>query len=106
LKATHVKTLEYISLETFLKFEYTPISVNDWALVENKFEKTFEFNDYNEVVLFANKVMQISIKQDHHPVINIKYYTINVSITDHEKGCVSEKCHRLITEVNNINIVG
>ena len=68
----------------------------------NKFEKTFKFNNYNEVVLFSNKVMQIAIDQDHHPVINIKYDAVHVSITDYEKGTVSEKCKRFITEVNKI----
>jgi len=48
--------------------------------------------------------MQIAIIQDHHPEINIHYSFVKVSITDHEKGSVSEKCHRFINEVNKIKI--
>jgi pterin-4a-carbinolamine dehydratase len=39
----------------------------DWTELNNKLEKTFKFNNYNEVVQFTNQVMQIAIEQDHHP---------------------------------------
>ena len=80
------------------------MSLIDWYELNNKLEKTFKFNNYNDVVLFSNKVMQIAIIQDHHPEINIHYGFVKVLITDHEKGTVSEKCHRFINEVDKINI--
>ena len=80
------------------------MSLTDWSELNNKLEKTFKFNSYNNVVLFSNKVMQIAIIQDHHPEINIHYSFVKVSITDQEKGAVSEKCHRFINEVNKIKI--
>lgn len=76
---------------------------DDWVEINNKSEKTFRFNNYNDVVSFSNKVMQIAIDQDHHPEINIHYNFVKVSITDYEKGAVSEKCHRFMSEVNRIN---
>ena len=103
LKATHIKTLEYISLAELIKFEYTPIQSSDWIEINNKLEKTFKFDNYNEVVLFTNKVMQIAINQDHHPEMNVYYNFVKLRITDYEKGAVSDKCHRFINEVNKIN---
>lgn len=102
LKATHIKTLEYISLEALIKFEYVPMTSIGWTELNNKLEKTFKFNNYDEVVLFSNKVMQIAINQDHHPEINVHYNFVKVRITDFEKGAVSEKCHRFISAVNEI----
>jgi len=102
LKATHIKTLEYITLEELIKFDYTPMRPTDWTELNNKLEKTFKFDNYNEVVLFSNKVMQIAIDQDHHPEINVHYNFIKVRITDYEKGAISEKCHRFIGAVNKI----
>jgi uncharacterized protein (DUF2237 family)/pterin-4a-carbinolamine dehydratase len=102
LKATHIKTLEYISLEALIKYEYVPMTVIGWTELNNKLEKTFKFNNYNEVVIFSNKVMQIAINQDHHPEINVHYNFVKVRITDFEKGAVSEKCHRFINSVNEI----
>ena len=106
LKATHIKTLEFISLEELIKFEYNPTNATDWTEINNKLEKTFKFDNYNDVVLFSNKVMQIAIDQDHHPEINVHYNFVKVRITDYEKGTVSEKCHRFISEVNKINAFG
>jgi 4a-hydroxytetrahydrobiopterin dehydratase len=74
----------------------------DWNELNNKLEKTFKFDSYDEVVLFSNKVMQIAIDQDHHPEIHVHYNFVKVRITDYEQGTVSEKCHRFITAVNQI----
>ena len=73
LNATHIKTLEYIFLEEFKKLEYTALQPSGWTELNNKLEKTFKFENYNELVLFSNKVMQIAINQDHHPEINVHY---------------------------------
>jgi uncharacterized protein (DUF2237 family) len=102
LKATHIKTLEYISLEELKKFEYTALQTHDWTELNNKLEKTFKFDNYNEVVLFSNQVMQIAIDQDHHPEMNVHYNFVNLRITDYEKGAVSEKCQRFVSAVNKI----
>ena len=102
LKATHIKTLEYISLDELIKFEYTPLTASDWTEISNKLEKTFKFDNYNEVVLFSNKVMQIAINQDHHPEIHVHYNFVKVRITDYEQGTVSEKCQRFVSAVNKI----
>ena len=74
----------------------------DWTELNNKLEKTFKFDTYDEVVLFSNKVMQIAIDQDHHPEIHVHYNFVKVRITDYEQGTVSAKCHRFITAVNQI----
>ena len=77
---------------------------DDWVEINNKSEKTFRFNNYNDVVSFSNKVMQIAIDQDHQPEINIHYNFVKVRITDYEKGAVSEKCHRFMSEVDRIKL--
>ena len=72
----------------------------DWTEVNNKLEKTYKFDTYNDVVSFSNQVMQVAIEQDHHPEIHVHYNFVKVRITDYEQGKVSVKCHRFITAVN------
>ncbi len=74
----------------------------DWTEVNNKLEKTYKFDTYNDVVSFSNQVMQVAIEQDHHPEIHVHYNFVKVRITDYEQGTVSEKCHRFITAVNQV----
>ena len=40
LKATHIKTLEYISLDELIKFEYTQKQSSDWTEINNKLVKS------------------------------------------------------------------
>ena len=92
-------------MEELKRFEHIPLSTSGWTASDNKLEKTFKFDNYDEVVLFSNKVMQIAILQDHHPEINVHYNFVKVRITDYEKGAVSEKCHRFISAVNKIKSI-
>lgn len=77
---------------------------SNWPEIENRFEQKFKFNNYNEVVSFTNKVMQIAIKLDHHPEISVHFNFVKVKITDYEKGATSEKCIRFTIEVDKISV--
>ncbi len=73
-----------------------------WLEYKNKLEKTFHFNDYNDIIVFVNQVMQIANNQNHHPEISVHFDFVTIRITDYESGAVSEKCHRFVSEVDEI----
>jgi len=73
-----------------------------WGNSKQKLEKTFKFKDFNDSIDFVNKVAKIAETQNHHPDIEIKYNKVKISITDHEKGGVSEKCHKLVKSVDDM----
>jgi len=73
-----------------------------WGNSTGKLEKIFNFKDFNESIDFVNKVAKIAEKQNHHPDITIKYNKVNISITDHEKGGVSDKCNKFVKAVDKI----
>ena len=74
----------------------------DWGNSNKKLEKTFKFKDFNDAIGFVNKVAKIAEEQDHHPDIIIKYNEVKISITDHEKGGVSDKCHKLVKAIDKL----
>jgi len=74
----------------------------DWGDSKQKLERTFKFKDFNESIEFVNKVAKIAEQQNHHPDIDIKYNKVKISITDHEKGGVSEKCHKFVKSVDDM----
>ena len=76
-------------------------SVN-WEEVSGKLIKTFYFKNYKEVIPFVDSVMKIADKQNHHPDMTVHYDNVKLSITDHDKGKVSDKCHKFVNEVNKI----
>jgi len=73
-----------------------------WGNSKQKLEKTFKFKDFNDSIDFVNKVAKIAETQNHHPDIKINYDKVKISITDHEKGGVSEKCHKLVKSVDDM----
>ena len=73
-----------------------------WAESSNKLTKEFKFDTFDDSIDFVNKVARIAEKQNHHPDIVIKFDKVIISITDHEKGGVSEKCHKFVKSVNDL----
>lgn len=51
---------------------------------------------------FVDKVSKIAEKQNHHPEMKITYDKVSISITDHEKGDVSDKCYKFANAVEDI----
>jgi 4a-hydroxytetrahydrobiopterin dehydratase len=74
----------------------------DWRESNQKLERTFKFKDFNNSIDFVNKVAKIAETQNHHPDIEIKYDKVKISITDHEKGGVSDKCHKLVKSIDDM----
>jgi 4a-hydroxytetrahydrobiopterin dehydratase len=73
-----------------------------WGDSKQKLERTFKFKDFNESIDFVNKVAKIAEQQNHHPDIEINYNKVKISITDHEKGGVSEKCHKFVKAIDDM----
>ena len=73
-----------------------------WGDSKQKLERTFKFKDFNEAIDFVNKVAKIAETQNHHPDIEINYNKVKISITDHEKGGVSDKCHKLVNDIDDM----
>jgi 4a-hydroxytetrahydrobiopterin dehydratase len=80
----------------------TIIESKSWGNSNKKLERTFKFKDFNESIDFVNKVAKIAETQNHHPDIEINYDKVKISITDHEKGGVSEKCHELVKAIDDM----
>jgi 4a-hydroxytetrahydrobiopterin dehydratase len=80
----------------------TIVESKNWGNSNKKLEKTFKFKDFNESIDFVNKVAKIAETQNHHPDIEINYDKVKLSITDHEKGEVSDKCHELVKSIDDM----
>jgi 4a-hydroxytetrahydrobiopterin dehydratase len=75
---------------------------SDWEQYNNKLVKTFYFEDYKGVMPFVNNVMKIADEKNHHPDMIVHYDNVKLTITDHEKGEVSDKCYKFAEAVNKL----
>ncbi len=73
-----------------------------WKKSKKKLTKNFQFEDFKETMKFVDKVSKIAEKQNHHPEMKITYDKVSISITDHEKGDVSDKCYKFANAVEDI----
>ena len=75
---------------------------DSWEEVSGRLIRTYYFKEDVNTATFVNKVIAIASKYDHKPEITIRKDSIKLSITDYEKGGVSEECHNFALAVDKI----
>lgn len=73
-----------------------------WKVKKGKLNRKYSFEEFNLLTKFLDLVMKEQKKQNHHADILIKPNSIEINLIDHEKGKVSEKCHRLANAFEKI----
>ena len=64
----------------------------DWREVSGRdaIAKKFVFKDFNEAFAFMTRVAMLAEKMDHHPEWSNVYRTVEVTLTTHDAGGVTE----------------
>jgi 4a-hydroxytetrahydrobiopterin dehydratase len=62
-----------------------------WDHEGDEIVRTYEFDDYLRGVNFAQLIGEIAEAQFHHPTITIRYEEVDVTLTSHEEGGVTDK---------------
>ena len=75
---------------------------DEWEEINNRLIRTFFFKDYDDVIAFVDKVMEIAKKLNHHPNMIVHHDNVKLSIFDESKGKVTDKCHKLALAVDKI----
>jgi 4a-hydroxytetrahydrobiopterin dehydratase len=75
---------------------------SDWDIIKGKLCKRFEFDSYGEVLDFVNKVGKIAEDQNHHPEMIVKYGEVIVTMFDHDKNKISDKCYKFTDAVDEM----
>lgn len=74
-----------------------------WKEVDGKLERLYTFPSYEETIEFVNKVADIAKEQDHHPEMVVGYDKVKLIMFDHEKGGISDRCHKFTKAVDDMN---
>jgi 4a-hydroxytetrahydrobiopterin dehydratase len=72
-----------------------------WERDDDEITRTYEFDDYLAGVAFAMSVGEVAEEEFHHPEIVIGYQTVEVRLTSHEEGGVTDKDIRLANLFND-----
>jgi 4a-hydroxytetrahydrobiopterin dehydratase len=62
-----------------------------WERDDDEIVRTYEFDDYLKGVAFATEIAEIAEEEFHHPEITIGYEAVEVRLTSHEEGGITDK---------------
>lgn len=87
------KTPKSQAVESFLQKK------NGWARVKGKkaIHKTYAFKDFNQAFGFMTRVALVAEQMNHHPEWFNVYNRVEVTLTTHDAGDVTEKDVKLAT---------
>ena len=73
-----------------------------WSLAGNAIHKKFQFKSFMSAIAFVNEAAGASEKANHHPDIDIRYSAIEINLTTHSEGGITNKDFRLAKELDEI----
>ncbi len=77
-------------------------SVPDWHVKKDLLVRTFTFTDFREAMSFVNSVAALAERAAHHPDIDIRYNKVELALSTHDEGGITEKDFLLAAQIGKI----
>ena len=74
----------------------------NWEIQKNLIYKKYKLKNFVLVKYFFNLIANESEKQNHHPKIIVSYNELEVYLTTHDVGRITEKDLHLASSINEI----
>ena len=74
----------------------------NWEIQKNLIYKKYKLKNFVLVKYFFNLIADESEKQNHHPKIIVSYNELEVYLTTHDLGRITEKDLHLASTINEI----
>lgn len=71
-----------------------------WSLKQGKLNKTFLFPDFIHAFAFMTRIAMHAERMNHHPEWFNVYNKVEINLTTHEAGGLTEKDFELATIIN------
>ncbi|XVH33037.1 4a-hydroxytetrahydrobiopterin dehydratase [Haloferacaceae archaeon DSL9] len=68
---------------------------DDWERDGDEIVRVYQFDDYLDGVAFASDLGEIAEEEFHHPEMTIGYEEVNVRLTTHDAGGITDNDLRL-----------
>lgn len=73
--------------------------LSGWTREGTAIQKQFVLKNFVEAVAFVNRLVEPAEAADHHPDLTIHYRNVNVSLSTHSEGGITEKDFVLAQEI-------
>ena len=76
--------------------------LDGWSLENNAIKKEYIFDSYMDSISFINLLAKKAEKENHHPDLVVGWCKINVVLTSHDLGGVTQLCVKIAKESEKI----
>jgi 4a-hydroxytetrahydrobiopterin dehydratase len=78
--------------------------LDGWSVIPGRdaIRRKFEFRDFNQAFGFMVRAALIAEKMDHHPEWSNVYRTVEVTLSTHDAGGLTELDIKLATEMDRL----
>jgi 4a-hydroxytetrahydrobiopterin dehydratase len=77
-------------------------AIPNWKLHNGNLVRSFSFADFREAMSFVNSVAALAERAGHHPDIDIRYNKVNLALSSHDAGGITERDFSLAAGIGNI----
>lgn len=74
--------------------------LNDWQVDDDRIVKLFTFANFVEAFGFMTRVALCAERADHHPDWSNSYRTVEISLSTHSEGGITQKDINLALEID------
>lgn len=85
---------------TDLKVKAALKTVPLWRRKGVSIRSTFEFKDFPLAIKFVNQVARLAERAGHHPDIDIRWNKVNLLLTTHDAGGLTQKDFDLAAKIS------
>ena len=92
----HIEKLEPAVIEQKL------VGLANWELKNNKLYRRFVFDSFVEAFGFMSQVALLAESMNHHPEWSNVYNRVDIHLTTHDAGGISERDFILAAKINSL----
>jgi 4a-hydroxytetrahydrobiopterin dehydratase len=76
--------------------------LDGWKLDGNAIKKEYKRKDFVDSIGFVSKIALLAERADHHPDLLVQYNKVNITLSTHSEGGVTEKDLNLAGEIEQV----
>ncbi|CAN1504417.1 COG2154 Pterin-4a-carbinolamine dehydratase [Flavobacteriaceae bacterium] len=77
-------------------------NLKGWEFKDNGIEKQFKFKNFNQALGFIVQMGVLAEKMNHHPELFNVYSKVNIRLTTHDSGGVTDKDFELASQIESL----
>ncbi len=76
---------------------------NNWEVIDGKkIRHSFPFENFKRSMAFAQEIARIAEQQDHHPDLCVHYKSVDVELSTHKIGGLSENDFIMAAKIDEL----